>query len=71
MTRYRNTTSPSANTNSTSTSTPNIITQIKKSIGDSFSIDTIVSIIIGGAITAIVWFFINRYLNEKFPEKKK
>ncbi|MCL5033277.1 MAG: hypothetical protein M1542_08545 [Thermotogae bacterium] len=42
-----------------------------KAIEQTISLSAITSIVVGGAITAVVWFFINRYLAEKYPINEK
>ena len=60
-----------------SQSNPNILSGLEnqlsgagKAIEQTISISAITSIVVGGAITAVVWFFINRYLSEKYPIKE-
>jgi len=83
ISRY-STTSPSGTTTSTTSATTattqnqpsglelleNQFVSAGKTLEQSISLSTIMSIVVGGAITAVVWFFITRYLTENFPPKE-
>jgi len=77
ISRY-STTSPSATTTSATTQNQpsglelleNQFVSAGKTFEQSISLSTIMSIVVGGAITAVVWFFITRYLTENFPPKE-
>ncbi len=67
---YTSTTSLSSTNTGLLGGLENQITSGAKSFEKATTFDTIVSIVVGGTITAVVWFFVNRYLSEKFPPKE-
>jgi len=77
ISRY-STTSPSATTTSSTTQNQpsglelldNQFVNAGKTLEQSISLSTIMSIVVGGVITSVVWFFITRYLTENFPPKE-
>jgi len=77
ISRY-STTSPSETTTSATTQNKpsgvelleNQFVNAGKTLEQSISLSTIMSIVVGGALTAVVWFFITRYLTENFPPKE-
>ncbi len=68
--RYMSSASPSATNTGLLGNLENKIISGVKSFEKATTFDTIVSIVVGGTITAVVWFFVNRYLSEKFPPKE-
>jgi len=77
ISRY-STTSPSVTTTSSTTQNQpsglelldNQFVNAGKTLEQSISLSTIMSIVVGGVITSVVWFFITRYLTENFPPKE-